>query len=523
MMNLKKDNAHRYMSVTPSHKYNESKMGKLFSETVKAPLKGGVFLSTTHRIKPELSMNNLGQGSKYKGNTIEELKDEYNESKLSINNEEDKPNRELNLDLEALIIVEDKIWALAINIVHDYYEVTKAIYRTINEQFDILAGDIKHIKTLKMTLSLEYIVVIMITAFSTDSKLHKVTQLQFKNINYYIHQNILLLIDVIIGKLPVREEKKEWVENLRSIIDNKLSQMSVKTTGLNNKQQPKLDIIRQNWESIIPIVKNIISKHPNNVIYKKGKKNLQQAILYVLNNADSYTFLKLRDMLHKSYLSHIKKPKSIKKNGQLPPLHMIGGTALQPMQQLPRVKAPYLPDMGDERQYTLVLDLDETLVHYFEIGGKGKYNIRPSCQKFLKEMSELYELVIFTAAMQDYADWVLNDIDKKKYISYRWYRQHASQNGMTFVKDLSNLGRDLSKIIIVDNVAENFQLQPDNGIFIKSWFDDTKDTALSELAPLLKEIVVKKCSDVRVALRKFRDQMIEQISKGITNPKLSLD
>jgi CTD small phosphatase-like protein 2 len=55
-----------------------------------------------------------------------------------------------------------------------------------------------------------------------------------------------------------------------------------------------------------------------------------------------------------------------------------------------------------------------------------------------------------------------------------------------FVKDLSRIGRDMSKTIIVDNVAENFQLQPDNGIFIKSWFDDMNDTALSELAPLLK-------------------------------------
>jgi len=54
------------------------------------------------------------------------------------------------------------------------------------------------------------------------------------------------------------------------------------------------------------------------------------------------------------------------------------------------------------------------------------------------------------------------------------------------VKDLSRIGRDLSRTIIVDNVAENFQLQPDNGIFIKSWFDDMSDTALSELAPLLK-------------------------------------
>jgi CTD small phosphatase-like protein 2 len=41
-------------------------------------------------------------------------------------------------------------------------------------------------------------------------------------------------------------------------------------------------------------------------------------------------------------------------------------------------------------------------------------------------------------------------------------------------------------MIIVDNVAENFRLQPDNGIFIKSWFDDQSDTALYELGPLLK-------------------------------------
>ena len=101
-------------------------------------------------------------------------------------------------------------------------------------------------------------------------------------------------------------------------------------------------------------------------------------------------------------------------------------------------------------------------------------------------MSELYEVVIFTAAMQDYADWVLNNIDKNKYISYRMYRQHASPTGMVFIKDLSRIGRPLNKTIIVDNVAENFSQQPDNGIFIKSWFDDMQDTALLELAPLLR-------------------------------------
>jgi len=170
----------------------------------------------------------------------------------------------------------------------------------------------------------------------------------------------------------------------------------------------------------------------------------------------------------------------------LRPLYGVGGTAIGGYEALPPVEAPYLPAAKDPNCYTLVLDLDETLVHYYEVGGEGSFRVRPGCDKFLQEMSEIYEVVIFTAAMQDYADWVLDQIDAKKRISYRLYRQHASPTGMVFVKDLSKIGRPLNKTIIVDNVAENFSLQPDNGIFIKSWFDDMSDTALLELAPLLK-------------------------------------
>jgi len=125
--------------------------------------------------------------------------------------------------------------------------------------------------------------------------------------------------------------------------------------------------------------------------------------------------------------------------------------------------------------------------------------------------------------MQDYADWVLDQVDSGNWIKYRLYRQHATVDGSVYCKDLSKLGRDLSKVIIVDNVAENFQLQPDNGIFIRSWFDDMNDTALHELSPLLKEIAKRGVGDVRQALRDYRDQMIEQISAGIENPHLNLN
>ena len=83
----------------------------------------------------------------------------------------------------------------------------------------------------------------------------------------------------------------------------------------------------------------------------------------------------------------------------LPPLYGVGGTAIGGYEILPQPEAPYLPQAKDPNGYCLVLDLDETLVHYYEANGEGKFRIRPGCDKFLTEMSKLYEIVIFTAAM----------------------------------------------------------------------------------------------------------------------------
>jgi CTD small phosphatase-like protein 2 len=57
------------------------------------------------------------------------------------------------------------------------------------------------------------------------------------------------------------------------------------------------------------------------------------------------------------------------------------------------------------------------------------------------------------------------------------------------VKDLSRLGRDLKKTLIVDNIAENFQMQPNNGILIKTWISDPEDSCLITLSTLLKNLV----------------------------------
>ena len=117
---------------------------------------------------------------------------------------------------------------------------------------------------------------------------------------------------------------------------------------------------------------------------------------------------------------------------------------------------------------TLVLDLDETLVHsqfvpfsiksdlVLKIDLENQIHdihvmIRPGVNEFLKKMGKLYEIVIFTASVSKYADPLLDIIDKNHNCSHRLFREHCSMVGITYIKDLKKLGRDLKDIIIAQN------------------------------------------------------------------------
>lgn len=172
------------------------------------------------------------------------------------------------------------------------------------------------------------------------------------------------------------------------------------------------------------------------------------------------------------------------------------------------------------RKYTLVLDLDETLIHYKEEDEEnGRVNFRPFLDEFLSEMGAYFNLVVFTASLQDYADPILNHLDPTGTLfSKRYYRHHVSELTEGMVKDLGILGMDLSKVIIVDNTPENFCQHKDNGIFIKPWYDDESDCALKELGNFLRRMVGENVDDVRVFLGGFRSEMIRNIQRGSVMP-----
>lgn len=102
----------------------------------------------------------------------------------------------------------------------------------------------------------------------------------------------------------------------------------------------------------------------------------------------------------------------------------------------------------------MVLDLDETLISY-DMETKN-YETRPYLSRFLKNVSKSWEVVVFTASIKDYADKILNEIDPQGYVSKRLYRDSCKKVNDAYVKDLTLLGADFSKTVIVDNLASNF-------------------------------------------------------------------
>ncbi|GAB2220399.1 hypothetical protein Drorol1_Dr00008049 [Drosera rotundifolia] len=161
---------------------------------------------------------------------------------------------------------------------------------------------------------------------------------------------------------------------------------------------------------------------------------------------------------------------------------------------------------------TLVLDLDETLVHStlepcpnadftFKVNFNQKEHTvyvrcRPHLRDFMERVANLFEIIIFTASQSIYAEQLLNVLDpKRKVFRHRVFRESCVYVEGNYLKDLSVLGRDLARVIIVDNSPQAFGFQVDNGIPIESWFDDRLDKELLLLIPFLE--ILAGVEDVR--------------------------
>ncbi|SGZ41842.1 uncharacterized protein HGUI_04043 [Hanseniaspora guilliermondii] len=202
-------------------------------------------------------------------------------------------------------------------------------------------------------------------------------------------------------------------------------------------------------------------------------------------------------------------------------------SVLQPEQQFDNVSKRLLPPKDVNKfgnKKCLVLDLDETLVHSsfkyvkaadfvipVEIDGivHSVYVLkRPGCDEFLRQVAKWYEVVIFTASVSRYGDPLLDTLDGilkpnpvskngskelynntgKRHIHQRLFRDSCYNYEGNYVKNLSQIGRPLEDIIILDNSPASYIFHPQHAVPISSWFSDIHDNELLDILPLLKDL-----------------------------------
>ncbi len=167
---------------------------------------------------------------------------------------------------------------------------------------------------------------------------------------------------------------------------------------------------------------------------------------------------------------------------------------------------------------TLVLDLDETLVHsqfqpfsvpsdiILKVELEEELHdihvmVRPGVKEFLENMGKIYEIVIFTASVSKYADPLLDILDKDKNCKFRLFREHCTPINTCYVKEIKKLGRELKDIVIVDNSPMSYALNPENGLPIITWFEDKEDRELYNISSILE--FLSFVPDVRNYINQF--------------------
>ena len=233
----------------------------------------------------------------------------------------------------------------------------------------------------------------------------------------------------------------------------------------------------------------------------------------------------------KSQAKHIKAPdiitqaKPLYLNNLILPLNPHLSSSLTPSNhsnKLNNKEELLLPpkEKEFENKKTLILDLDETLVHssftpfekndiILEVDFEGViYKIyvlvRPFAKEFLNNVSKYFEVVIFTASIPKYASPLLNILDNEKTIKHRLYREECTFINGLYIKDLKRLNRPMKDLIMVDNSPLAYAFNSENGLPIKTWYDDRNDTELKKILPLL--IFLSNVKDVRRYIELFVDE-----------------
>jgi import inner membrane translocase subunit TIM50 len=165
--------------------------------------------------------------------------------------------------------------------------------------------------------------------------------------------------------------------------------------------------------------------------------------------------------------------------------------------------------------HTLVLDLENTLVSSTWDRKYGwRHAKRPGVDKFLHELAQYYEIVLYSPSIDGIADPVVTSLDKHGCIMHRLYRDATYYHNGVHVKDLNRLNRNVNRMIVLDDDPAEVQFNPENHIRVKPYTDpsDRNDTTLARITPFLVEIAREGYGNIPELLRQYQGMDADQIA-----------
>ena len=494
-----------------------------------------------------------------------------NSQKTNENTEFNNNDDNFKIDLEILYILETKLQNI-INKINNYMVCPNECFDLITYYFsskfyekEIKLFKLKHnINNISYCIKLELLCYFLCYDVCFNKSFSQ-TGILLKTIFNLLYNNYLILISYILNDdiNNNNNNSNEWVPKLKSIINKNLN---INILPQDYNETNILSLISANLKEVNNYYKMIIdnlyshfySKKNNKKDYNDSKYKFPHCLQLDLNDLDYYEKLNIISLFFfdayrllnnynfedlkyffDSFLQRIKftNQKNTEKKIKSP-RNKISDSKGASIKNVIIYKYNYnngnfyyLPPIKKYYKYTLVLDLDETLVYLMpnsvylnDLGklGESKHTLifRPGLIDFLRKMRPLYELVIFSFGTFDYVDSVIKIIEKnEKFFEYVLYRQHATINNGEYIKDLSLLGRDLKNIIIVDDIPQVFKMQEKNGICIKAFYGDivTERNTLKILGKILERVRfdADEDGDIRKSLDKQRNLILTHITNTL--------
>jgi len=427
-----------------------------------------------------------------------------------------------DFQIEDFFLFEDKLFEIVYNFnvpsqiigyLHDWWLVFSN--SSVSGKYSLLTNDKIILSIINDYMNLELLSILTLYHIEVLGNT-KALYGKIRNILYYLQYSFNLIYEFMIFSCKFQENNQKWVnkikmkinKNLKLIKSNEMTLINIgNVSNVSNSNQSidTIAIIGVNNDKLILLLNeiyssNLISKNYNEAIafYQSALSSLHSSSLIILND-----FFINKVLIDYNYLFFHKETtaKSINSSSYIP-----------------------IPISKDKsKKFSLVINFNNTLINlkqtdYDDESEGYEIETRPFLIDFLTEVSKFYEIILFTNENEEFIKPFITEIDNEsKYFSYCLFGEHVQYVNGEYLKDMSCLGRDLNRCVVVDCYPSSFKNHVENGILVRRYVGEgSSDKTLYFLEDLLCRIALnKEIDDVRNGLSMYKDEILLKVTCGV--------